>query len=68
MRRVTSTLVTGHPGPADADAPAANAAAAAVAAFLAARVSAPRDMSGSAAAELRAACARAGGLAAYTGL
>jgi glutathione S-transferase len=68
VRRVVATLVDGHPGPVDTDDPAACAAAAAVAAFLASRVSAPRDMTGSAATELRAACARAGGLAAYTGL
>ena len=67
VRRVAATLVTGRPGPASSDDPAANAAAAAIAAFLASRVSAPRDMSGSAAAELRAACVRAGA-AAFTGL
>ena len=67
VRRVAATLVTGRPGPASSDDPAANAAAAAVAAFLASRVSAPRDMSGSAAAELRAACVRTGA-AAFTGL
>ena len=66
LLRVAATLLTGHPGPPAGEA-AGNAVAAAVAAFLPARVSAPRDMSAAAAAELRAACARAlAGL--YTGL
>jgi glutathione S-transferase len=82
LRRLVSTLVSGHPGPAAqapatfasppepaaaARAAATNAVAAAVAAFLASRVSAPRDMSGSAAEELRAACLRVA-QGAYTGL
>ena len=82
LRRLVSTLVGGHPGPA-AQAPATfasppepaaaaraastNAVAAAVASFLASRVSAPRDMSGSAAEELRGACLRVA-QGAYTGL
>ena len=82
LRRVVSTLVSGHPGPAAqapstfasppepaaaAKAATTNAVAAAVAAFLASRVSAPRDMSGSAAEELRGACLRVA-QGAYTGL
>lgn len=82
LRRVVSTLVSGHPGPAAqapstfavppepaaaARAAATNAVAAAVAAFLSSRVSAPRDMSGSAAEELRGACLRVA-QGAYTGL
>jgi len=82
LRRVVTTLIEGHPGPAAqapstfasppepaaaAKAAATNAIAAAVAAFLASRVSAPRDMSGSEAIELRAACLRVA-QGAYTGL
>jgi len=57
LARVAACLLTGQPGAPAEDAPA-NAVAAAVCAFLCARVSAPRDMSGGAATELRAACAR----------
>ena len=82
LRRLCCTLTKGHPGPAAqapstfasppepaaaARAAATNAVAAAVAAFLASRVSAPRDMSGSAAEELRAAALRVA-QGAYTGL
>lgn len=82
LRRLVSTLVSGHPGPAAqapatfasppepaaaARAAATNAVAAAVAAFMASRVSAPRDMSGSAAEELRGACLRVA-QGAFTGL
>jgi glutathione S-transferase len=58
LLRVAGCLVGGGlPGPA-AEAAADNAVTAAVCAFLPARVSAPRDMSGGAAVELRSACAR----------
>jgi len=57
LLRIATCLVTGLPGQAS-DVAADNAVTAAVAAFLPARVSAPRDMSGGAAVELRSACAR----------
>jgi len=57
LLRIAGCLVSGLPGKA-AEVAADNAVTAAVAAFLPARVSAPRDMSGGAAVELRAACAR----------
>ena len=57
LLRIAGCLVSGLPGKAAEEA-SHNAVTAAVAAFLPARVSAPRDMSGAAATELRAACAR----------
>ncbi len=55
LLRLCSLLVSGEPGPAATSAPAAAAGAAAIA-FFRNRTSSPRDMSASAAEQLRAAC------------